>query len=358
MSAADVGAISALFARTFGSGKAGPPGNLERAISDLYLPRPEYDDLVSSLVSYDEDGQLNGFIGAFPMPFVIDGKSYVAAVCGGLMVDPARAGGLVGPRLLRSIIKGPQDLSISDTANAISEAMWRRLNGSVLPDYSLEWIRVFRPFSFAGSLFAQRAPRPFRALGHRTITRPLDAVGRKFLSSLDALEASPCEEKEVDGDDEFAAYLEQVTGHFAGRPDWQRIDLSKMVSKAKDKPLFGDVTRRVVFRAGKPIGVYHFHAKPFAIGRVLQIAAIAGAEQMVVDRLFLTACRQGLAGLLGRTQPALLDAMLTRKCLFFHKSSTVVHAGETSILAPFLRGHVFLNGFAGEGWTAFNGGRL
>lgn len=358
MSAADVGAVATLFSRTFGAGNKGSSVGLECAIGSLYLPNSGAPDLVSSLVSYDEEGILNGFIGVFTMPFTVDGKSCVAAFCGGHMVDPARADGLLGARLLRSVFKGSQDLTISDTANSISEAMWRRMKAHVLPGHSLEWVRIFRPGSFAANVIAKRVPRPFRAFSDQVLARPVDLIGGRLLPSLSVLEPSHCEEEEIGADDDFAKYLIQFTSHFAGRPDWPRMNLVEMVSKAKEKPAFGDVTRKVVLRAGSPIGLYHLHAKPSGVGRVLQIAAIPGSEQMVVDRLFLSAHSRGLAGLHGRTQPRLLDAMLTRRCQFYHRSSTLVHARDPDILAPFLQGDAFLNGFAGEGWTSFFGGGL
>jgi hypothetical protein len=76
---------------------------------------------------------------------------------------------------------------------------------------------------------------------------------------------------------------------------------------------------------------------------------------MVIDQLIDHAARSGMVALQGRTQPELLDAMLTRRCAFTHRSSTVVHARNPAFLKPFLVGEAFFNGLAGEGWTRLIG---
>lgn len=358
MTTADVEAVAGLFRKRFPPRRSIAPDGLIRAIGDLYLPRAEISKEVASLVSYTEDGVLNGFIGAHPMPFLVDGKAYMAALCGGHMVDQTRADKLVGPRLLRTLLKGQQDLSISDTANAISDAMWRRMKAEVLPDYSLEWVRVFRPASFLAQVVGRRWPRALRSFGHPWVTRPFDKIGKKFLPFLGEVEPSHCAERDIPDDEEFADVLRQFTSHFSACPNWSRMPLSEMVARARLKPDFGDLSRRLVTHAGKPIGVYHLHAKPKGIGRVLQITSAPGAERRVIDRIFKTAREWELAGVQGRTQPALLSAMMARRCVFSNMSSTAVHARDANLLVPFQRGDAFLNGFAGEGWTPFFGGGI
>ncbi|TIX97285.1 MAG: hypothetical protein E5V18_26425, partial [Mesorhizobium sp.] len=63
---------------------------------------------------------------------------------------------MAGARLLKAYLDGPQDISFSETANDISARLWTRLRGVVLPQYSLDWVRVMRPSSFVLSLSASR----------------------------------------------------------------------------------------------------------------------------------------------------------------------------------------------------------
>jgi hypothetical protein len=76
---------------------------------------------------------------------------------------------------------------------------------------------------------------------------------------------------------------------------------------------------------------------------------------MVLDRLFLHAEQFGAVAVRGRTQPALLDALLTRHCVHVHRASSLVHARDASLLEPFLAGRAFINGLAGDSWTRLVG---
>ena len=66
----------------------------------------------------------------------------------------------------------------------------------------------------------------------------------------------------------------------------------------------------------------------------------------------------GLVAMRGRTQPALLQAMIGKKCAFLHASSTVVHSRDPGLLEAMTTGRAFLNGLAGEGWTRLIGDRF
>ncbi len=90
-----------------------------------------------------------------------------AAICGSLMVEGRDRDPLAGARLLKAFVDGPQDLSFSETANEVSTQLWTRLRGVVLPQYSLDWVRVIRPAGFVVDLAASRV-RPAHGLDRRT----------------------------------------------------------------------------------------------------------------------------------------------------------------------------------------------
>ncbi len=87
----------------------------------------------------------------------------------------------------------------------------------------------------------------------------------------------------------------------------------------------------------------------------MQILASPGQEGAVIDRMLDHAARRGLVALRGRTQPALLDAMLGRRFAFLHASSSIVHARDTALMEFFGSGKAFFNGFAGESWARLIG---
>jgi hypothetical protein len=118
------------------------------------------------------------------------------------------------------------------------------------------------------------------------------------------------------------------------------------------------VQQAVKSRSGKAIGLYLYYGNPGGIGRTVQIIAAPGQESIVIDCLMRNAHERGLAAIRGRTQPNLLNAMISKKCAFVHTSSTIVHSRNPDLLAAMTNGRAFLNGLAGEGWTRLIGDRF
>jgi hypothetical protein len=68
------------------------------------------------------------------------------------MVENTKNNAFAGAALLKTFMNGPQELSITDTANSISVALWTKLGGQQLPLESMDWLRVLRPAELALSL--------------------------------------------------------------------------------------------------------------------------------------------------------------------------------------------------------------
>jgi hypothetical protein len=264
---------------------------------------------------------------------------------------------------LKAFIDGPQDLSFSETANEVSTRLWTRLRGVVLPQYSLDWVRVIRPAGFAVDLAASRfgsarmlkpAATVFDGLFRRRM-KPGDK--RWTAASTGAVSDAACA-SEIDSA-RFAALVEPLTDQFALRPAWREIQLDRMFADAAVKPDLGDlVFASVAAPNGVTIGAFAYHACTGRIGRVLQVLARPGQAGAVVDSLVDDAARRGLSGLRGRTQPALLEAMLTRRIAFVPVASTVVHSRNAEVLRVLKDSQAFLNGIAGESWSRLIGGRF
>ncbi|HXV28960.1 MAG TPA: hypothetical protein VD840_01385, partial [Sinorhizobium sp.] len=267
-------------------------------------------------------------------------------------------------RLLKAFLAGPQDLSFSETASEVSTQMWMRLRGIVLPQYSLDWIRVIRPAAFALDLVARRL-RPARALG--ALARALDARHRGKMnrgdlrwSGVPAEARTPATLQVTDIDREsFAELFPLLTRQFAVQPAWADGQFDHVLGDAVDKPDFGEpVLAAVKARSGAPVGAFLYHVRPGGIARVLQVLALPGQAGAVIDCLIDHAAARGAAAVQGRTQPALLEAMMGRRIGFVHAASTVVHARDEEILDAFRHSKGFLNGLAGEHWSRLIGGRF
>jgi hypothetical protein len=104
-----------------------------------------------------------------------------------------------------------------------------------------------------------------------------------------------------------------------------------------------------------PIGCYVYYGRPRGIAWVLQILARPECTDAVLDSLLTTAFRNGSVAVRGRTHPRLMNALLHRGSMFFHRSSTIVHSADAELLHAIDSGDALLTGLAGEAWTRLIG---
>jgi hypothetical protein len=356
---ADISSVAELFQRILRRSRQPVTPSLEACLANLFLDGPDCDPDINSHVHVRDDGVVSGFIGALPLPMLVGDKPVRGALCGTLMVDDHGSDPFAGARLMRAFLAGPQDISLTETANDISTAMWRKLRGTVLPDHSLEWLRIIRPAGFiadkaAGVIGAARLFAP--------LAKPLDALFRRGSSeprwtSLPSVATPGNSFPTVDTDDAAAvALFQQFTEPYAARPRWEPERLRRMVAESRRKALYGSMVRRTVTaRDGRPVGMFLYYGDPGRIGRVVQILSAPGQAGAVIDSMLAHADERGMVALRGRTMPVLLDAMLGRRFVFLHASSSIVHARDPALLEPFRAGKAFFNGFAGESWSRLIG---
>lgn len=363
LEAADVPAVAAMFQRILRNLRSPPPASLVDYMRRFYLETPGCGDGISPLVHVDEAGRISGFVGVHALPMVLGDRPLRAAVCGSLMVEGRDRDPMAGARLLKAFVDGPQDLSFSETANEVSTRLWTRLRGVVLPQYSLDWVRVIRPAGFvvdlaAGRVGAARLLQPAAAAFDGLVRRAMKPGDKRWAAATAGGAPETARAAEIDRA-RFAALVEPLTDQFALRPAWGEMQLDGMLADAAAKPDLGElVLASVAAPSGVAIGAFAYHARAGRIGRVLQVLARPGQAGTVIDSLVDHAARRGLSGLRGRTQPVLLEAMLTRRTAFVPVASTVVHARDAEILQALKDSRAFLNGIAGESWSRLIGGRF
>ncbi|HET9904857.1 MAG TPA: hypothetical protein VFQ27_14265 [Xanthobacteraceae bacterium] len=352
----DVGAVADLFQKHFRKGRGPAPEPLAAYLEELFLHHPCAEADLPSRVHLDPEGKVDGFIGVLPARMQFRGRALRAAIAGSLMVADPRRDPLAGARLLRAFLKGPQDLSISESANPLSQGMWERLGGFAAASYSLEWVRVLRPFSAGLAALAAARPsarrlRPF-ARGADRLCRPLAA---RFLAL-----APPGPFPGGDADDaQIADAVCEFSDDVALGPNWDTATLRWMLSHAQKKERHGTLFRRIVrARGGRLLGCYLYYGRPDGIAWVLQILGRREHLGAIVDDLLRHAAGQGCAAVRGRTNPQLLGVLLTRNCVMLHRASTVVHARDPRIVQAVLTGDAVLDGLAGESWTRLIGGEF
>lgn len=358
----DVPHVASMFMRVLRKESAPPSSGLVDYLSRIFLEPPGHDPEIVSQVHVRDDGSVSGFIGVIPLALTLEDRPLRAAIASTYMVEDHENDPFAGARLLRRFLAGPQDISLTETANDISTTMWRKMRGTVLSDYSLEWLRVIRPAAFMIEA-AARATRIARLAS--PLARPFDALIRRSPDEAAWSHLSPAVHgnrllpgADID-DDEAAWLLRHFSSDFPMRPAWKEEDLAAMVAHSHSKPNYGSMVRRKVSsRSGSPVGMFLYYGDKARIGRTIQILAAPGHEGAVIDAMLADADQRGLAALRGRTQPALLNAMLGRRFSFVHSASSIVHARDASLVTPFRSGQAFFNGFAGESWTRLIGGRF
>lgn len=362
---ADLPAVAEMFQRVLRKKSSPAPASLTDYMRRFYLDAPGCGQGINSLVHVDDAGSVTGFVGAHVLPMTFNGRKLRAAICGSLMVANPETDPMAGARLLKAFLDGPQDLSFSETANDVATQLWTRLRGVVLSQYSLDWVRVIRPLGFAASLASSRIGmlRMFSSLAavvdglHNRRIKP----GTRKWSGVAAGQQSPPLPLQVSqiGSMEFARLPEPLTGHFALRPDWEASALDWILADAGQKPDFGElVFASVASPSGSVVGAFAYYAKPGGIGRVLQLLARPGQAGHIIDCLVDHAAARGVCGLRGRTQPVLMEAMLSKRIAFVPVASTVVHSRDEELLKAMTGSQAFLNGIAGEQWSRLIGGHF
>ena len=357
LEAADIEQVAALYLDTFFSRGKNPSADLIACLEEFYLSGPTVDPHIPSLVHISDTGAISGFVGVNVVPMTFSDTRLRAAFGGTLMVRGREQDPMAGARLLKAFLAGPQDLSLSETANTTSLEMAKALRGVAIASYSLEWMRILRPAAFACDMTLRKSPLRTWAL---PVARGLDRLhGWSGRSAKTAAQTAKLElVKHVDAE-AFAASVEMLTSHYQLQPDWPGPQLRYVVRKAFEKPLHGQpVAALVTAPNGSPVGAFLYHLREGGVGRVLQLLALPGCEAKVIDCMFADADRRGAAGLRGRTHPAFLESMLGRKMVFANVTNTIVFSRDEAIVDCFRRGQALVNGIAGESWGRHMGGNF
>jgi hypothetical protein len=347
----DVDAVATIFQKSFrADGDEAPAATLTDYLHELFFADGN-DEESPSRVYLATDGSIVGFVGAIPLPMSLRGKPLRALVPTAFMVDRATEFPFAGIGLLRSLLSGPQDVTLSDTASMLVRQIWGRFGG-ISPDaYSLDWWRVLRPASFATFLLTrnQSIPRPLSRLMSFGADRVLERVRRnRYRVELD--KAAP--RSETVSEDEFTEHFQALTQRFALRPDWEGDALTWRLSHAARRNSHGPFIRRVVFgRGNRPIGAYLFNARSGGVAHVLDLVAAPSAHAAVLNDLLVQAQSLGAIAVRGRSQPEFTEALVQNNSFFTRRLSTLVNARDPDVLAAVQSGNAMITGLAGDTWT-------
>ncbi len=318
----------------------------EEFLSATLLDHPWADPELPSLVATQDDGSVVGFVGAQVRRMRLGERRLRAVCCSHLVVEPEARGGAAGALLLRRLLAGPQDLTWSDTANDVVARMWPLFGGYTDHTRACDWMLVLRPGRWAlGALssLARRQPGARETVPVAAI--PLHAAGPRLLGR-----AFPSPEPLVTSEPAGAAAIAEQAPAFAGRgsvrPDHDADHLAHLFALIERSA--GRLERRLVRRAGQPIGWYACLDRGTGASRVIHIAARDADLDAVVGELVTRARARGHAVLSGRFEPHLEDPLRRRFAVLGLARRPVMHAGDPQIRGLLGSGSALITQLDGE----------
>lgn len=355
----DIPAVAGLFFKTFRNSKAAstePSAALLAQIRQIYFETPWYDPDIRSRVFVDDDGVVRGFIGANVVPMEFEGRRLRVAYAGALAVEDASRHPLAGARLVRSFLSGPQDISVTETANSTALRMWMKQGIALDTAYSLNWLRILRPASSVTSILQRKFPAA-RFLA--PIARGVDHVMTRLLSDRfrPVVDTSPRRlsfetvEREI-----FDAAALQLKDLYPLRPSWDATSLEWFSRHASVKRNYGEPRYRLARgRDGQPAAAYAYFRRRDDFAWMLQSLVTPQQAADLIDDILVDAYDFGCAGIRCAAQPWLHAAMMSRKGIFLSRIYFLAHARDKTLLQPFHAGQALASGLAGESWMSLIG---
>ena len=347
----DIPQVAALRQRVFHYQQRTRLDELGAYFEQVFFDGPWHcDGGVPSLVYVDRRGSVAGFLGVIMRPMTFRGERLRVAVGTQLMVAP-ESRGLVGRRLVRALLRGPQDLSVSDTANEAARLLWQGLGGRVSLLQSLHWIRPVRPARYA----AARIPGGLAIRGARRLALPLLA-GVDVLAARRAAYAVPPSgaTRALDARGVLAA-CDGVIGDRALRPVYDLASLEWLLQRLAEKRQFGPPRGRLVRTAdGHDAGWFLYCVNPGGVCEVVQIAARRATAPLVLSHLLHDGWRAGGVAIAGRFDPGLADVFAASGQSFGRLGPyMLIHSARPELMLAIEQGDAFLSRLEGEWWLSF-----
>jgi hypothetical protein len=318
----------------------------------VFFDNPWRDRALKPLIYEDDRGDVAGFIGVIPRHMLFGDSVIRVAVATQMMVAP-ESRGLAGRQLVRELLSGPQDLTISDTANDVARMIWKSVGGEDALLYGFEWERVLRPLLHARRQLASSplllraagfAARPLFAAIDIAASRITSTAIRQPVGSVEPLDAS-----------RIAAVAHSMLETTTLRPAFRADAFHWLLREAASKPDAGSLAGGMVRSPdGADVGWFVHCVEPGGLSQVLQLCARRGAAGLVMNHVLWDAWQREAVAVVGRLDAALLPVV--EGPLFRCRRQppwTLVHSRRPELLHAIRTGDVCLTRLDGEWWLRF-----
>lgn len=356
----DLPQAAALFEHVQRSGSTDPPPALAAFFERTLFDSPWNDPDIPPVIYETPEGEIVGFVGAAVRHMRFDGRDIRMAVSGNLVAHPEHQRRGVGAVLQRSLLRGPQDLTVTDGGSELVRRIWETLGGTTVHVSCITWVRLLRPFTLGSRTAAERLRVPPVGTVLAPLAAGLDALAGRVPGVPVRVAPSALAGTALTG----AALVENlpaVAGRLRLQPaydaryvDWLLAELARLQELGPvvtGQPPRGTPVARLVSDDARVLGWYVYYLRPGGACRVLQIAARPTDVGAVLDHLFDDARRRGGAAVYGRVEPRLLEPLHDRRCLLnFGQGRMIVHSRDPEITAAVLAGDALLTRLEGEWW--------
>jgi hypothetical protein len=355
----DIPQITDLYWNVLRGRKGTPPPAVGSFLQELYFRNPWLDSGIPSLV-YDEKGKIAGFLGVIARRMCFRGERILIAYGGNFVVHPEFRRTLAGLHLLRTYMEGPQDLSLTDSANDTSRALLERLGFTTILPYSVHWVRLLRPtrcMTFALSQLTESA----LAVSLEFLSKPLcglaDALAARIPASPFRHSRSSLNPTELDVETLLKCLVE-FRGSYSLWPEYDGSSLCWLLDFMQRMQGHGKALRKVVLRekSGGVLGWYIYYRNPGGFGQVVQVGGARNRIRGILEHLFYDAWADGAIALHGIVDPRLMGDLSQNNCFFTCRGGwTVGHSRKPQLLETLNHGDAFLSRLDGEWCFAFAG---
>lgn len=349
----DLPGIVDLYGRVYPERPAASLAALKPRLEQILLHHPWLDERLPSLVYEDSSGAIAGFLGVLPRPMWCDGRKLTAAVSHSFLVAPGSRSSLAALQLARRFLAGSQDLSLAE-GNDGSRRLWEGFGGSVLPLYSLCWIRPLRPGRYALGFLQRRGMRPAVGSLLRPLSALLDGFAPLVLPKLFRSAAAPFATQPLQPPQVTEAFA-RLTRQRTLRPEYDAAAFVWLLETLRANRIRGELRHMAVAdRSGALRGWYVYYLRPDGVAEVLQLVAGPDAGGAVFDHLLHGARLAGASAVSGALDPAWLGTLAGRSCLFHHDGHSwmLVHSRQAPVLRAFHEGRAFVSRLDGEWWIS------
>jgi GNAT acetyltransferase-like protein len=349
----DLPAVVGLFERVFPEHRWPSRQGCERYFHEIFFANPWRDLGLPSWVA-QEGGVTVAFAGVLPRRMLFGSRPLKVAVGSQFLVHPEWRHSLVAVQLLKRVLRGAQDLFVTDGANEQMKRLWLAVGGTVPILQNLEWTRLLRPTRYL--LDKSRTPRPLH-FAARAPCALADAVAARLKLNRFDREDDGVADEALDAGGMFRHLPEVVNGANPLRSNYDRDSLAWLFGQVAHKARHGRLRARAVHERGRLLGWFIYYAHAGTINEVLQLAACEGGFDRVLRRLFSDAWRQGATAVRGHLDPVHLQHLSDRHCWMRREGAwTLIYSRHADLLTAIERGTAGISRLDGEWWQRFIGG--